>query len=126
MTAGLNTGSNYAYAAVRIVAGFLFSCHGVQKLFGLLDGNQVEVFTLLGLAGIIELVGGVLIALGVLVPITALVASGQMAAAYFMAHAGQGLWPILNGGELAALYCFLFLYIATRGAGPLSLGRMGS
>ena len=105
------------YALLRIVAGFLFACHGAQKLFGVLDG-QKELHDPVGLvAGIIEFGAGVLIALGLFTGLAAFLASGEMAVAYFMAHAPRGFWPILNGGELAALYCFLFLYIAGHGAG---------
>lgn len=116
--------SNYAYAAMRIVAGAAFAQHGAQKLFGVFgDDAPVEWLSLMGLAGAIELCGGVLVAAGLLTRYAAFVSSGLMAAAYFMAHARRGFWPIENGGELAMLFCFLFLYIATRGSGPLSLDR---
>lgn len=113
--------SDYAYAALRIVAGLLFSLHGAQKLFGVLGGESQSLLSLLGFAGVIEFCGGICIALGLFTPFVAFIASGQMATAYFLAHAPQGAWPIENGGELAALYCFLFLYVATQGAGSLSL-----
>jgi putative oxidoreductase len=112
------------YSILRIVAGFLFLCHGLQKLFGVLGGNQVQLISLLGLAGIIELVGGVLILLGFLTSYAAFICSGLMAVAYFMAHAPQGFWPIQNKGELAALYSFLFLYLAARGSGIWSVDAM--
>ena len=113
------------YAVLRVVAGLLFAFHGAQKLFGAF-GGQTAAEPLMILAGIIELGGGLLIALGLLTPIVAFIASGEMAVAYFMAHAPNGTWPIENGGELAALYCFLFLYIAARGGGPYSVdGRFG-
>lgn len=118
--------SNYAYAAMRIVAGAAFAQHGAQKLFGVfggMGGAPVEWLSLMGLAGAIELCGGVLVAVGLLTRYAAFVSSGLMAAAYFMAHASRGFWPIENGGELAMLFCFLFLYVATRGSGPLSLDR---
>ena len=105
------------YSLLRIVAGLLYAQHGAQKLFGLLGGQTVPLASQAGLAGIIEFFGGLLIAIGLFTPIAAFIASGQMAAAYFIAHAHQGFWPIMNRGELAALYCFLFLYIAVRGAG---------
>jgi putative oxidoreductase len=105
------------YSLLRIVAGLLFAQHGAQKLFGVLGGKAVPLASQSGLAGLIEFVGGLLIAIGLFTPIAAFIASGQMAAAYFIAHAHQGFWPILNRGELAALYCFVFLYIAFRGAG---------
>jgi len=105
------------YSLLRIVAGLLFAQHGAQKLFGALGGNAVPLASLSGLAGLIELVGGLLIAIGLFTPIAAFIASGEMAAAYFMMHAHQSFWPIMNRGELAVLYCFVFLYIAFRGAG---------
>jgi putative oxidoreductase len=116
--------SERAYALFRFVAGFLFACHGAQKLFGVLGGKVVTSQPLYLTAGIIELAGGILIAVGLLASWAAFVASGQMAFAYFMAHAPQGFWPILNKGELAALYCFAFLYVATRGAGRYSLDAL--
>lgn len=113
------------FAVLRVVAGLLFACHGAQKLFGVL-GGQVAGEPLMILAGVIELAGGLLIAVGLFTPIAAFIASGEMAVAYFVAHAPQGFWPIQNGGELAALYCFLFLYVAARGGGPYSVdGRFG-
>lgn len=108
------------FAVLRIVAGLLFACHGAQKLFGAL-GGQVATEPLMQVAGVIELVGGVAIAVGLLTSWMAFLASGMMAVAYFMAHAPQGFWPIQNHGELAALYSFLFLFIAARGAGGWSL-----
>lgn len=110
-----------AYSLMRIVAGALFACHGAQKLFGVLGGT-IEIHDAGGLsAGLIELFGGSLISLGIFTPIAAFVASGEMAAAYFKAHAPRGFWPILNRGELAALYCFVFLFIACHGDGRLSV-----
>ena len=116
--------SEYALSALRIVSGLLFSLHGAQKLFGVLGGEAQGVFSLYWLAGVIELVGGLLLALGLFTPVVAFVASGEMAAAYFIAHVPRGFWPIENGGELAAVYCFLFLFLATRPTGPLSFDRM--
>jgi putative oxidoreductase len=113
--------SDYFYAALRLIAGLLFACHGAQKLFGVL-GGQAELSDPEGLmAGVIEFVGGSMIAVGLLSSYAALVASGEMAVAYFKAHAPRGFWPIMNHGELAVLYSLLFLYIASRGSGPLSL-----
>lgn len=114
----------YAYAAMRVVIGFLFLFHGLQKLFGMYGGQTVPLMSLRGAAGVIELVGGVLVMVGLFTTPVAFVCSGEMAAAYFMAHAPKGPWPIRNGGELAALYCFVFLYISARGGGPLSIDRM--
>ena len=91
----------YLYALMRIVFGVLFACHGAQKLFGLLGGTPVALVSLRGLAGLIELVGGLLIAVGFLTGYAAFIASGEMAMAYFMAHAPRGFWPIQNRGELA-------------------------
>lgn len=110
------------YAVLRIVAGFLFACHGAQKLFGAFGAEQrVELFSQMGLAGVIELVGGILIAIGLFTSWAAFIASGLMAAAYFIAHFPQGFWPIQNRGELAVVYCFLFLYMAAHGAGKWSV-----
>lgn len=114
----------YAYAALRIVAGLLFLFHGLQKLFGMYGGTAVSLASQRGVAGVIELVGGTLILVGLFTVPAAFIASGQMAVAYFQVHQPRGFWPVENGGELAALYCFLFLYIATRGAGTLSLDRL--
>src|SRR5918996_5510297 len=111
----------YAYAAMRFVAGFLFLFHGLQKLFGMYGGTQMGLTTLPGVAGVIELVGGTLVAIGLFTTPVAFICSGEMAVAYFMAHQPKGLWPIQNQGELAALYCFVFLYIAARGAGIWSV-----
>ena len=105
------------YAIMRIVAGLLFACHGAQKLFGVLGGQQVVLASMFGAAGVIELVGGLLIAIGFLAGTAAFIASGEMAFAYLTRHAPRATFPIQNGGELAALYCFVFLYIAARGAG---------
>jgi len=111
----------HIYALLRIVAGVLFAQHGAQKLFGVLGGQQVSITSQFGLAGVIELVGGLMIAAGVFSSLFAFVASGEMAVAYFQAHAPRGLFPVQNGGELAVLYCFIFLYIAARGNGTWSL-----
>jgi putative oxidoreductase len=118
-----------SHALLRIVAGFLFACHGAQKIFaafGGFGGNAgatAPLFTLLWFGGLIELIGGALVALGVRTNIAAFVCSGQMAVAYFMFHQPRGPLPIQNGGELAALYAFVFLFLAAKGAGPLALER---
>jgi putative oxidoreductase len=114
----------YAYAAMRVVAGLLFLFHGLQKLAGLYGGHVVPMMSLPWIAGVIELVGGVLVMIGLFTPIVAFICSGEMAVAYFMAHQPKGPWPIQNQGELAALYCFVFLYIAARGGGMLSVDRI--
>jgi putative oxidoreductase len=114
--------SPYFYAILRIVAGLMFALHGTQKLFGFPgDKAPVELFSLMGVAGVIELVAGLLIAFGLFTSYAAFLASGQMAVAFFKAHAPQGLLPNTNGGELAVLYCFLFLYMASQGSGIWSL-----
>ena len=112
------------YAVMRFVAGALFACHGAQKLFGVLGAKGVASAPLMVAAGVIEFGAGVLIAVGLWAGFVAFLASGQMAVAYFKAHAPGGLWPIMNGGELAVVYCFVFLYIATRGSGSLSLEQL--
>jgi len=110
------------YALLRIVVGFLFLWHGSQKLLGFPGEipGEIPAFVKYG-AGSIELVGGALVALGLFTRWAAFLCSGQMAAAYWMAHGTKALLPILNGGELAALYCFAFLFISARGAGIWSL-----
>ncbi len=109
------------YALVRIVAGLLFAQHGAQKLFGVLGGRQPPLISQLGLAGIIEFFGGLLIAVGLAASPVAFVASVEMVWAYAQNHMPRGPWPIQNGGELAALYAFLFLYLAATGSGKWSV-----
>nr|WP_314633099.1 DoxX family protein [uncultured Janthinobacterium sp.] len=109
---------------LRIILGFLFLQHGTAKLFGvphvaMFDGLQL--FSVMGAAGVIELVGGSLLLVGLFTRPVAFILSGQMAAAYFMAHAPAGFLPILNGGEMAVMYCFTFLYFAAAGGGAYSL-----
>ena len=108
------------YALLRIVSGLLFACHGLQK-FGLFGGQPVPIMSQFGLAGVIELVGGVMIAAGLFTSLVAFICSGEMAVAYFKAHAPGGYLPLQNGGELAVLYCFIFLYVAARGNGTWSV-----
>lgn len=112
------------YALFRIVAGLMFAAHGAQKLFGAFGGKVMTDQPMMLVAGIIEFVGGLMIALGFFAGIAAFLASGTMAVAYFMAHQPQGALPIQNQGELAVLYCFAFLYIAARGSGPWSIDEM--
>jgi putative oxidoreductase len=114
----------FAYTALRIVAGFLFTIHGLQKLLGWFGGRVVDLTSLLGAAAVIETIGGVLITVGFWTQPIAFVASGEMAIAYFRAHYPQAPWPILNDGEPAVLFCFIFLYVAFTGAGPLSLDAL--
>jgi putative oxidoreductase len=116
--------SSQAYAAMRIIVGILFLCHGLQRLFGVfggVNGIAVPLFSLLGIAGLIELITGALIAVGYCTEKASFVASGEMAVAYFMRHFPMGIWPIENDGELAVLYSFVFLYMATKGSGRLSI-----
>jgi putative oxidoreductase len=109
------------YALLRIASGLLFAVHGAQKLLGVLGGQQVPIMSQFGLAGVIELVGGLMIAAGVFASLAAFVASGEMGVAYFQAHAPKAFWPVQNGGELAVLFCFVFLYVAARGNGTWSV-----
>ncbi|MDE2805700.1 MAG: DoxX family protein [Gemmatimonadota bacterium] len=111
----------FAHNALRVVAGFLYAQHGAQKLFGVLDREPVEsLMSLMGAAGVIEFFGGLLLMLGLFTRPVAFICSGQMAVAYFMVHVPQGFWPILNGGELAAFYCFTWLFFFTHGGGRYS------
>jgi putative oxidoreductase len=114
-------------SVLRIMAGFLFIVHGTQKLFAVpigMPGGPVPLQSLVGAAGVIETIGGALLLVGLLTRPTAFILSGEMAVAYFMQHAPGGFWPIVNQGELAALYCFLFLYFSAAGAGPWSLDAL--
>ena len=106
---------------LRAVAGFLLLQHGLQKLFGLLGRDAAPLLSLGGVAGVLEFCGGLALIVGLGTRPVAFLLSGQLAAAYFMAHAGRGFWPIQNGGELAALYAFVFLYLSARGGGDFSV-----
>ncbi|WP_324673909.1 DoxX family protein [Hymenobacter sp. GOD-10R] len=109
-------------SVLRITAGFLFMQHGMQKLFNFpAGGHSAELFSMMGLAGVLEFVGGLLLIFGLFTRPVAFILSGLMAVAYFMAHAPQGPLPIVNQGELAVLYCFIFLFLAVAGAGDWSL-----
>lgn len=109
------------YCVMRLMVGLAFAEHGMQKVLGALGGQKMPLGSMPGVAGIIELVGGLLIAVGLLAGWAAFIASGEMAVAYFMVHARGGFWPLVNKGELAVVYCFVFLYIAARGSGRYSL-----
>ena len=114
--------SSQTYALMRIVAGLLFLWHGTQKLFTFPAALPMEVPAfVIYVAGPIELVGGILVMAGLFTRWAAFLCSGLMAAAYWMAHAAQGLFPIMNGGELSILYCFIFLFISAQGAGMWSV-----
>ena len=114
-------------ALLRVVAGLLFLSHGLVKLFGFPEGampGQMPLASLMGVGAVIELVTGALLVLGLFTRPAAFIASGEMAVAYWMFHAPSGFYPILNQGELAALYSFLFLYVAASGPGAFSLDRI--
>lgn len=114
--------STQAYALMRIIVGFLFLWHGVQKLFGFPSGMPPGVPSfIIFIAGPIELIGGTLIMAGFFTRWAAFLASGLMAFAYWMAHGTHAVLPIQNGGELAALYCFVFLFISSQGSGIWSI-----
>ena len=114
--------SSQTYAMLRIVAGLLFLWHGTQKLFTFPAPLPMEVPPfVIYVAGPIELVGGILVMAGLFTRWAAFLCSGLMAAAYWMAHGAQGVFPIVNGGELAALYCFVFLFISAQGSGIWSV-----
>jgi putative oxidoreductase len=119
----------YALSLLRIIAGFTFTFHGWQKLFGFFGGMgghgaQAPMMSLPWFAGILELFGGFLIVLGLFTRPVGFILAGEMAFAYFRVHAPRAFWPIVNMGELAVLYCFIFLYLAAAGAGSVSLDWM--
>lgn len=113
----------HIFAIFRIIVGLLFACHGTQKLFGFPPGGhgRPPLASMFGASAIIELVAGLMIAAGFFASLAAFLASGEMAVAYFTAHAPGGFWPIQNKGELAVVYCFVFLYIAAHGSGIWSV-----
>ncbi len=118
----MNAFAPEAYALMRMVAGFLFLWHGTQKLFGFPKAMPMEAPAfIIYIAGPIELVGGLLIMIGLFTGWAAFLSSGLMAAAYWMAHGMKALFPLENGGELAALYCFVFLFISAKGSGIWSV-----
>lgn len=111
------------HAILRIGAGLLFMQHGAQKLFGLFGGNVVELFSQMGLAGVLEFFGGLLIVLGLFTRPVAIVLTLEMLIAYATAHLPRGVVPIQNNGELALLYAIIFVFLIGHGAGPTSLDR---
>ncbi|MBV9303003.1 MAG: DoxX family protein [Acidobacteriaceae bacterium] len=131
-TKTLRTGfsqSRYVLSLLRAIVGFTLSFHGAQKLFGMFGGtdghgHSVPFLSLMWLAGFIEFFGGWLLVIGLFTRWVAFIACGEMAFAYFMRHAPRGLWPIMNGGELAVVYCFVFLYLFAAGPGPVSVDRL--
>lgn len=122
MARGAGSGlEGYALSALRIVAAFTFSLHGFQKLFGYFGAHRAPLLSLLGIAAVLETFGGLALLAGLFTRPVAFLLCGEMAVAYFKQHAVRGFWPITNGGELAVLYCFIFLYLVAAGPGPLSL-----
>ena len=126
---------NYFYASwtprllsvLRIITAFLFIAHGAQKLFGFLAPPGMPgfpPFSLMWVGGILEFFGGLLLLIGLFTRPVAFILSGMMAVAYFMAHAPGGFWPLQNKGELAVLYCFVFLFLAVAGGGEWSVDRL--
>jgi len=123
LTARWNAWAPYFLSILRIIAAFLFVQYGTTKLLAfpaavMPDGGTASLASLPGVAGALELVGGALLLIGLFTRPVAFVLSGQMAVAYFMGHAGQGFWPILNGGAPAVFFCFLWLYLSAAGPGP--------
>lgn len=117
----------FLLSVLRAVSAFLFIAHGTQKLLAWpvnQPRNSVDLMSLSGAAGMLELFGGAMLFFGLFTRPVALILSGEMAVAYFLRHAPRNFWPILNGGELAALYCFLFLYFAAAGGGAWSLDAL--
>lgn len=112
-------------ALLRIVTALLFMSHGTMKLLGFPASDfQPALFSLVGLAGVLEIVGGILLVLGLFTRPVAFILSGQMAVAYFMAHAGQSFFPLQNGGESAVLFCFVFLYLVFAGPGAAAVDNL--
>jgi putative oxidoreductase len=116
----------YALSLLRIVAGFTFSLHGMQKLFGAFggmggEGGTAALFSRFWIAGVLECFGGLLVCAGLYTRLFAFILCGQMAVAYFWMHTPRGFWPIANRGELSVLYCFVFLYFVFAGPGPLRI-----
>ena len=119
----------YFLSLLRIIGGFLFVQHGGTKILGwpaavMPGGGTAPLMSQAGVAGVLELVGGALLLVGLFTRPVAFVLSGLMAFAYFIGHAGEGFWPVLNNGALAVIYCFVWLYISAAGGGPWSLDAM--
>ncbi len=111
-------------SVMRIIVAFTFTAHGAQKLFSFPVASQMgqpPVGSFIWFGGLIEFVGGLLVLIGLFTRPAAFILSGTMAVAYWMVHGTQGFWPIANGGELAVVYCFVFLYLAAAGGGPWSV-----
>jgi putative oxidoreductase len=122
----LNNWSPRVLSILRIVTAFLFMQHGTQKMFGFPapQRSEFDLFSLSGVAGTLEVVGGFLLLLGLFTRPVAFLLSGLMAFAYFIAHAPKSFWPLLNGGELAAMWAFLFLYFSLAGGGEWSIDQI--
>jgi putative oxidoreductase len=124
-----NSYTNLALTLLRIIAGLLFMQHGAQKLFGVFgglggNGAPAPFPQLMWFAGVMEFFGGLCVLLGLFTRPVAFLLSGEMAVAYFMGHAPRGFWPILNHGELAVLFCFIFLFLAVAGGGQFTLDKL--
>ncbi|CAM5573044.1 DoxX family protein [Streptomyces atroolivaceus] len=127
MVIRLNQAQPYALGLFRVVIGFLFACHGAASLFGVLGGGSVPTGTWPGwYAAVIQLVGGTLVALGLGTRIAAFIASGSMAYAYFKVHQPESLFPLQNGGEASALFCWAFLLLVFTGPGAVALDGLFS
>lgn len=113
--------ARWAHVLLRVVASLAIMQHGAQKLFGVLGGVSQPLFSLMGLGGVIEFVGGLMVLIGLFTRPAAFILSGMMASAYFMVHFPQDFFPVLNGGEPSMLFCFIFLYFAATGAGAFSV-----
>ena len=122
----LNTWRPRVLSVLRVVTGFLYLQHGTQKMFGFPGAQHgpYDLVSLIGAAGALEVVGGVLILIGLFTRPVAFLLSGEMAFAYFIAHAPRSFWPMLNGGELAVMWCFVFLYLAFAGGGSWSIDNL--
>ena len=128
LLSGWRTRSHVLLGLLRLVTAFLFIQYGTAKLFALPgplspDGSTVEPMSLMGFAGALEMVGGALLFIGLFTRPVAFILSGEMAFAYFMGHASQGFWPVLNQGTPAILFCFLFLYFSSAGPGAFALSN---
>ena len=122
-------GSGWARSLLRIVTGLLFTMHGLQKVAGMFGGlgghgATARIGTQFWVAGVLETFGGILIILGLFTRPVAFLLCGEMAVAYFRSHFPRGMWPLVNGGELAVLFCFIYLYLFAAGPGPISLDRV--
>lgn len=123
---GFSARAPQVLSLLRIVAGLMFMQHGTQKIFGFPEAARgpFELMTQMGIGGVLELVGGALIVLGLFTRPVAFILSGMMAVAYFQFHAPASLYPLVNGGELAAMYCWVFLYLFFAGPGAWSVDEM--